>query len=131
MKLKINHIILSIFLIVFFTSCLSVDLPENRTVKNNTSTNIKDKLPKYPKDKITYQEVANKKITNVKEGDKNLYDIEITKELKTAYDGYIEADGDKALKALNTISKTSKDDMMLWQASFFKNPNFNHDGSWR
>ena len=120
MKTIIKHSALSIFLIVFLASCISVDLPENRIVKSNSSANLKDKLPKYPADKIEHQDVANKKITNVNEGDKNLYGIEITKDLKIAYDAYLNGDGDKALKALDKISKTSDDDKILWQSSFLK-----------
>lgn len=115
-----RNILLSIFAIVFFVSCVSVELPQNRTVVESSGSDLKSKLHIYPTEGIPYQEVANESITNVKEGDTNLYGIKITKELKVAYDGYLNGDGDKALSALAQISKTSDDPKMLWQASFLK-----------
>lgn len=117
---RISYLIFLFFIILIFSSCVSVDLPENRTTLKSTSKDLKTLLPKYPENKIAYQEIANEKITNVKEGDTNLYGILVTQNLKDAYDGYLNGNGDKALDSLNKISKSSKDSKMLWQASFLK-----------
>ena len=117
MKTKSILIILSL---VLFTACTTVQLPQNQMVNQGNVHDLKSQLPIYPKDKVPYQNVANPDITNVKLGDKNLYDITITEDLKNAYDGYLSGDGEKALKALDNIFNTSKDDKILWQASFLK-----------
>lgn len=117
--MKQNTLILLLSLLVF-TACTTVQLPENQLVKQTSFKDLKSQLPIYPKDKVPYQNIANNTITNVKLGDKNLYDITITKDLKDAYDGYLSGDGDKALQAIENIFASSHDDKILWQASFLR-----------
>lgn len=106
---------------LFVSACgVAVALPKERVVKEINYDNIKSKLPVYPKGHVPYQNILNKSIATVEEGEQNLYDITVTKDLKAAYDGYLNGDGDSALKALKRISSTSKDPKMLWQASFLK-----------
>lgn len=117
MKPKSLLITLSLFI---FIGCMQVQLPQNQITTPSNNKDLKSQLPIYPKDKVPYQNIANKNITNIKLSDKNLYDITITEDLKDAYDGYLSGDGDKALQAIENIFASSHDDKMLWQASFLR-----------
>jgi len=98
----------------------NVSLPQKHYVENFSSKNIQNTLSVYLQKKIPYQTLLNQDVKHIKEGDKNLYNIVITKDLKSAYDGYLSGDGDNALNALKKIATSSTDSKLLWQSSFLK-----------
>jgi CHAT domain-containing protein len=114
------YLVILIVSFVFF-GCTTVQLPHEKIVqKTSNIKDLKKSLPTYKNNTIPYQLIANRSITQVKEGEKNLYGITIDKNLKQAYDGYLSADGNKALGALHKILTTSQDPKTLWQSSFLK-----------
>ncbi|SFV67281.1 FOG: TPR repeat [hydrothermal vent metagenome] len=81
---------------------------------------LKSILPKYPIDKVPYQSILKKNISMPKKGDKSPYGITISKEMETAYNNYLNGNGEIALQALETINNHNKDTRLLWQTSLLK-----------
>jgi len=110
---------LFLLLVFLFAGCSQKVVLPDATVQKEVD-NIKSKINIYPENSVPYQAIANKSITEVEEGEENLYGIMVTPLLKQVYDGYLNGDGIKALKAIEKISQQSKDPKMLWQTSFLK-----------
>ena len=113
-----------IFIVLFFIGCSEVSLPQTSkvdSVNNNDIKDLKSTLNIYPKDLIAYQSILDdKKDLSINVGDSNMYGIEISRELKIAYDSYLSGDGETALEALKTLKEKTKDTKLLWQISFLE-----------
>ncbi|WP_321777212.1 CHAT domain-containing protein [Sulfurimonas sp.] len=113
---------ISLTLLIFLLSGYggSVAIPQNKIIKPTKVDNIQTFLKIYPKDSVEIQNISKAKLSFPKVGELNSYEITVTPNLEIAYNNYLGGDGQKALKALDTIVQTSKDNKMLWQASMLK-----------
>lgn len=111
-------IILSIFIGLIITGCgTNVALPPSPDKKHSSNTIFK--IKKYT-NHMAYQDINKKRVQMPRTGEKNAFGILVSKEIELAYDSYLGGDANKALKALDSASKKTKDNLTLWQISFLK-----------
>lgn len=114
-------VFISISIGLLFTSCATkVALPKQTVTHYTATLDIKKSLKVYPEDSVEKQTMNNPSITHVQEGDINLYNIEVDKNLYDAYSAYLRGEGDKALLAIEKYTAATKESKLLWQGAFFK-----------
>ncbi|MBT7712540.1 MAG: CHAT domain-containing protein [Deltaproteobacteria bacterium] len=112
---------------LLFTACSKVSVPQlsNHISKKELKTaEIEEWTANPPLAKeartATYSPIPQHPITMPKAGDTTPLGVHVTKELEVAFSSYLGGDGEKALAGLATLSDSSDDPAVLWQASFLK-----------
>ncbi|MDF1874277.1 CHAT domain-containing protein [Sulfurimonas sp. SAG-AH-194-I05] len=111
--MKYLYILLSVLIL---TSC-GTSMPQVKTISSSQKSVFI--IKQYPTT-IPYQGSTNSIIKMPGEGEKNALGVQISPELKIAYDNYLNGDGQKSLKALNIANTKTQDTLTLFQISSLK-----------
>jgi len=87
---------------------------------NQNNVDLIRQLKAYPKDAIPPQKIKDEHLAFPAEGTINPYGLKVTPALAIAYENYLGGDGERALKALETVVQNSTDNRVRWYASLLK-----------
>lgn len=109
-------------LVLALTACAPVSIPRMTPLTDSNFLSPKGAEPgpyKHSTD-VEPTPLPMKKGLIPPEGVKNAYGVEVTPELKLAYETYLGGDYEQAMKALDQAERKGGDAGMLWQISFLR-----------
>ncbi len=116
----LSKMILLATTLLLVTACSSVSLPRLVPLSDANFLTPKEPEPWKHATDVAKTPLPMKKGLLPPLGEMNAYSVEVTPELKLAYETYLGGDYEQAMKALNQAEQKGGDAGMLWQISFLR-----------